>query len=52
MSDKGNVVLAYTSDCRLMLDCDLKTESEVKEFAEEYAKFHKELGMALEKWPV
>lgn len=38
---QGNVVLAYTSSCLLMLDCDLKPELEVREFAEEYAKFHK-----------
>jgi hypothetical protein len=40
MDDKGNVVLAYTSDSQLMLDCDLKKEDEVKEFAREYAEFH------------
>jgi hypothetical protein len=40
MSDKGNVVLAYTSDCHLMLDCDLKREDEVVLFSEEYSKFH------------
>jgi hypothetical protein len=40
MDDKGNVVLAYTSDSHLMLDCDLKKEDEVIEFAKEYAKFH------------
>jgi hypothetical protein len=37
----GNVVLAYTTDSHLMLDCDLKREDEVKEFAKEYTKFHK-----------
>jgi hypothetical protein len=35
---EGNVVLAYTSDSQLMLDCDLKREDEVKEFAREYAE--------------
>lgn len=40
MDDKGNVVLAYTSDSQLMLDCDLKTEEEVIKFARKYAKFH------------
>lgn len=40
MVDRGNVVLAYTSDSQLMLDCDLKKEDEVKEFAREYAEFH------------
>jgi len=40
MDDRGNVVLAYTSDSQLMLDCDLKREDEVIEFAREYAKFH------------
>jgi hypothetical protein len=36
----GNVVLAYTSDTLLMLDCDLKREDEVIEFAKKYVKFH------------
>ena len=45
-SSSGNVVLAYTSDCVLMLDCDLKRQDEVIEFAEEYAKFH-DLGSSL-----
>jgi hypothetical protein len=40
MDDRGNVVLAYTSDSQLMLDCDLKKEVEVKAFAREYAEFH------------
>jgi len=42
MRDKaeGNVVLAYQSDSRLMLDCDLKREAVVKKFAKKYAKFH------------
>lgn len=43
---EGNVVLGYTSDTLLMLDCDLKREDEVKEFAREYAEFH-DLGSAL-----
>lgn len=38
---EGNVVLGYTSSSILMLDCDLKREDEVIEFAKEYAKFHK-----------
>lgn len=46
MNDKGNVVLAYTSDSHLMLDCDLQREDETIEFAEEYSKFH-DLGSAL-----
>ena len=46
MSDDGNVVLAYTSDRVLMLDCDLKREDEVIEFAKVYAKFH-DLGSAV-----
>jgi len=37
---QGNVVLAYTSSCILMLDCDLKTEEEVIEFARDYALEH------------
>lgn len=45
MDDKGNVVLAYTSDSQLMLDCDLKREDEAIEFAREYAEFH-DLGSA------
>lgn len=36
----GNVVLAYTTDSHLMLDCDLKREDEVVTFSEEYSKFH------------
>jgi hypothetical protein len=46
MRDNGNVVLGYTSDSILMLDCDLQRENEVKEFAEEYTKCH-DLGSAL-----
>ena len=34
---QGNVVLAYTSSSHLMLDCDLKREKEVIEFAKNYA---------------
>ena len=41
----GNVVLAYTTYSHLMLDCDLKREDDVKEFAKKYAKFH-DLGSA------
>jgi len=37
---EGNVVLAYTSSCHLMLDCDLKREDEVVRFSEDYTKFH------------
>lgn len=37
--EKPNVVIGYTTDCHLCLDCDLKPEKEVIEFAEEYAKF-------------
>ncbi len=37
---QGNVVLAYTSSCLLMLDCDLKREEEVIEFSREYSKYH------------
>ena len=40
MDDRGNVVLAYTSDSQLMLDCDLKKEDEVEGFAKRYTKFH------------
>jgi len=46
MRDSGNVVLAFTSDSYLMLDCDLKREGEVKEFAKEYAELQK-LGSAV-----
>ena len=46
MRGDGNVVLGYTSDSILMLDCDLQREDEVKEFAEEYTKYH-DLGSAL-----
>jgi len=37
---EGNVVLGHTDDSKLMLDCDLKREVEVKEFAKRYTKFH------------
>jgi hypothetical protein len=39
VDNMGNVVIGYTSDTLLMLDCDLKREDEVIEFAREYAKF-------------
>jgi len=45
-TEKGNVVLGYTSESVLMLDCDLKREDEVKEFARDYSLFH-DLGSAL-----
>jgi len=41
MNDSGNIVLAFTSDSFLMLDCDLKREDAVKEFARQYSEFHK-----------
>jgi hypothetical protein len=37
---EGNVVLAYTNDHFLMLDCDLQREKDVIAFAKKYAKFH------------
>jgi uncharacterized protein YfaP (DUF2135 family) len=37
---EGNVVLAYTRSSHLMLDCDLKREDEVKEFARNYTLKH------------
>jgi hypothetical protein len=40
------VVLAYTTSSHLMLDYDLKTETEAVGFTRKYAKFHK-LGSAL-----
>jgi hypothetical protein len=43
---EGNVVLAYTSDSLLMLDCDLKREGKVIGFSREYAKFH-DLGSSV-----
>ena len=46
MSDDGNVVLAYTSDCLLMLDVDLKRQDETVEFAREYT-LAQDLGSAL-----
>jgi hypothetical protein len=41
-SQEGNVVLGFTSDVFLMLDCDLKRRAEVKWFA---PKFGKEYGL-------
>lgn len=38
---EGNVVYAYTTDCHLLLDSDLKRKDEVIEFAKEYTMFHK-----------
>jgi hypothetical protein len=35
---EGNVVLAWTTECYLALDCDMKREEEVVNFAEEYSK--------------
>jgi hypothetical protein len=43
---QGNIVLAFTSDTILMLDCDLKRENELIEFSTEFTKFHK-LGSVL-----
>ena len=43
---EGNVVIGYTSDCTLMLDCDDVREEVVIPLAEEYAKFH-DLGSVL-----
>lgn len=37
---EGNVVLAYTSDSQLMLDCDIKIQDKVIQFSREYGKFH------------
>lgn len=45
MSGNGNVVLGYTSDVTLMLDCDLKQQVVIK-FGLEYGKFH-DLGGVL-----
>jgi len=42
----GNVVIGYTTDSHLCLDCDLKPEDEVIAFSKEYAKFHN-LGSSL-----
>lgn len=36
----GNVVIGYTTDSHLCLDCDLKPEDEVTEFSEKYAEFN------------
>jgi len=46
MKDEGNVVIGFTSNSILMLDCDNKRLGEVVKFAREYAKFH-DLGSAL-----
>jgi len=46
MGDSGNIVIGYTSDCTLMLDCDNVREEEVIPLVEEYAKFH-DLGSVL-----
>ena len=43
---EGNVVIGFTNNNILMLDCDGKEEEEVITFAREYAKFH-DLGSAL-----
>lgn len=43
---EGNVVLAWTTDCFLALDCDLKREDEVTEFEEEYSEVQS-LGSSL-----
>jgi hypothetical protein len=37
---QGNVVLAFTNSCFLMLDCDIKRKEEVIEFSREYSKLH------------
>jgi len=37
---EGNVVVSYMSDCILMLDCDLKRQDDIIEFAREYCKTH------------
>jgi hypothetical protein len=46
MGDSGNVVIGYTSDCTLMLDCDNVRAEVVIPLVEEYAKFH-DLGSVL-----
>jgi hypothetical protein len=46
MNDNGNLVIGFSTDNLLMLDCDLKTKNEVIEFAKKYSKFH-DLGSAL-----
>lgn len=35
---EGNVVLGFTTDCHLALDCDWKSKEETVKFAEEYSK--------------
>jgi len=46
MKDDGNVVIGFTTDTHLMLDCDLKREAVVVEFAREYGAFQ-DLGSSL-----
>jgi len=46
MSDNGNIVIGYMTDEFLMLDCDLKREDELIEFAKEYTKLY-DLGSVL-----
>jgi hypothetical protein len=43
---EGNVVIGFTSDYLLMLDCDLKRIDEVKWFAPKFGKKH-DLGSSL-----
>jgi hypothetical protein len=43
---KGNIVIGYTSQGYLMMDCDGRRENEVIEFSEQYTKFHN-LGCSL-----
>lgn len=45
MQDNGNVVLGFTSDSVLMLDCDLKREDEVVKFAQQYSRLGSSLVM-------
>lgn len=40
MSDRGNVVIGYTSDSHLMLDYDLMKETKAVGFTRKYSKFH------------
>jgi hypothetical protein len=37
---EGNVVLAFTSDIFLMLDCDIKREDDVTKFSKRYPEHH------------
>jgi hypothetical protein len=46
MKTEGNVVIGFTSQGYLMLDCDQQKESKVIKFSEEYPKFHS-LGSSL-----